>query len=148
MIDLPRALGHAVRAACARASAATPMRSLPLLVPARVRVAEAILDRFDPEAVTRYGFVLRRAGPDLVSVLELPRGLRYCDPATLARAVVEAEPDGVPDALARHAGDAVPADPAERDALLRELLARPEEVLGSAAARELRQKDVARLFAR
>ena len=46
------------------------------------------------------------------------------------------------------AGGAAPAHPAERAALLRELLARPEETLAPAVAREIGEADVERLFAR
>ena len=148
VIDLRRALGQAVRTACARASDASPVRSFPLLVPARVQVAEAGLDRFEPETVARYGMVLRRVGPSLVSLLELPRELRYCDPAALARSVVEARTDDVPEVLARGASGGVPAHPAERAALLRELLARPEELLAPAVAREIGEREAERLFAR
>ena len=148
VIDFPRALEQAVRAACARASDARPMRSFPLLVPARVRVAEAVLDRFEPEAAARYGMALRRLGPGLASLLEVPRELRYCEPAALARAVIEARGDDIAETLARCVSGATPANPAERDALLRELLARSEEVLVPAVARELGEKDAARLFAR
>ena len=148
VIDFPRALGEAIRAACARASDARPMPSFPLLVPTRVRLAEAVLDRFDPEAVARYGMVLRRLGPDLASLLEVPRGLRYCEPSALARAVIEAPAGDLAEVLGRVAAGAVPASPAERDGLLRELLARPEEVLVPALARELGERDAGRLFAR
>ena len=148
VIDVPRALGQAVRAACALATDASPVRSFPLLVPARLRMPAAKLDRFEPDSVARYGMVLRRVGPELASLLEIPRELRYCDPAALARSVVEARPDDVPEVLARGAGGAAPAHPAERAALLRELLARPEEVLAPAVAREIGESDVERLFAR
>lgn len=148
VIDFPRALGQAVRAACARASDARPMRAVPLLVPARVQLAEAVLDRFEPEAATRYGMVLRRLGPELASLFEVPRELRYCEPTALARAVVEARADDLPEVLGRAASGAAPASAAERDALLRELLARPEEVLVPGVARELGEQDAARLLAR
>lgn len=148
VIDLRRALAQAVRTACARASDASPLRSFPLLVPARVRVAEARLDRFEPETVARYGMVLRRVGPDLASLLELPRELRYGDPAALARSVVEARTDDVPDVLARGASEGVPAHPAERAALLRELLTRREDLLAPAVAREIDETQAERLFAR
>ena len=148
VIDLRRALGQAIRTACARASDASPVRSFPLLVPARAPAAEAGLDRFEPETVARYGVVLRRVGPALVSLLELPRELRYCDPAALARSVVEARTDDVPDVLAREAAGGVPAHPAERATLLRELLARPEDLLAPAVARELGEGEAERLFAR
>ena len=148
LIDFPRALGEAVRAACARASDTRPMRSFPLLVPARVRVPEAALDGFEPEALVRYGIVLRRLGPDLASLLEVPRTLRYCVPSTLARSIIEAPAADLPGVLARSAADAVPAVPAERDALLGELLARPEDLLVPAVARELREHDAERLLAR
>lgn len=148
VIDVRRALAQAVRTACARASDASPLRSFPLLVPARAQVAEARLDRFEPETVVRYGMVLRRVGPGLVSLLELPRELRYCDPAALARSVVEARTDDVPDVLARGAAGGVPAHPAERAALLRELLARTNELLAPAVARELGETEAGRLFAR
>ena len=148
LIDFPRALEHAVRAACGRAGDERPMRSLPLLVPVRARAPEAALERFEPDAVARYGLVLRRLGPDLVSVLEVPRELRYCDPAALARAVVEADPKGVPDVLAGHAGASSPADPAQRDALLGELLARPGALSEAGGARLLDEKGAALLFAR
>ena len=148
LIDFPRALGEAVRSACARASDTRPMRSFPLLVPARVRVPEAALDGFEPEALVRYGIVLRRLGPDLASLLEVPRLLRYCVPSTLARSIIEAPAAGLADVLARSAADAVPAVPAERDALLRELFARRGEVLGPAVAREIGVHDAERLLAR
>ena len=148
VIDVPRALGQAVRTACARASDTNPIRSFPLLVPARVRVAEAGLDRFEPETVARYGMVLRRLGPDLASLFEVPRELRYCDPGALARSVIEARTDDVPEVLARGASDAVPAHPEERAALLRELLARPGEILVPAVAREIGETDAERLFTR
>ena len=148
LIDFPRALGEAVRAACARASDTRPMRSFPLLVPARVRVPEAALDGFEPEALVRYGIVLRRLGPDLASLLEVPRTLRYCVPSTLARSIIEAPAEDLPGVLARSAADAVPAVPAERDALLGELLARAEDLLVPAVARELREHDAERLLAR
>ncbi len=148
VIDVPRALGQAVRTACARASETNPIRSFPLLVPARVRVAEAGLDRFEPETVARYGMVLRRLGPDLASLFEVPRELRYCDPGALARSVIEARTDDVPEVLARGASDAVPAHPEERAALLRELLARPGEILVPAVAREIGETDAERLFTR
>lgn len=148
LVDFPRALGQAVRAACTRASDTRPMRSFPLLVPARVRVGEPELDRLEPEALARYGIVLRRLGPDLASLLEVPRALRYCVPSTLARSVIEAPAHDIADVLARLAADAVPAVPAERDALLRELLARPGEILGPGVARELGVHDAERLLAR
>ena len=148
LIDFPRALGEAVRAACARASDARPMRSFPLLVPARVRVPEAVLDGFEPEALVRYGIVLRRLGPDLASLLEVPRTLRYCVPSTLARSIIEAPAADLAGVLARSAADAVPAVAAERDSLLGELFARRGEVLGPAVARELGEHDAERLLAR
>ena len=148
LIDFPRALEHAVRAACERADGARPIRSLPLLLPVRAHVPEAVLERFDPEAAARYGLVLRRLGPDLVSVLEVPRELRYCDPAALARAVVEADPKRVPAVLAGLAGASPPAGPAERGALLRELLSRPGALSPAGAARLLDEGAAARLFAR
>ena len=148
LIDFPRVLEHAVRAACERAGDEHPMRSLPLLVPVRAHAPEAALERFEPDAVARYGLVLRRLGPDLVSVLEVPHELRYCDPAALARAVVEAGPQGVPDVLAAHAGTSSPADPAERDALLGELLARPGALSEAGGARLLDERGAALLFAR
>ena len=148
LIDFPRALEHAVRAACERAGDARPMRSLPLLVPVRARAPEAALERFEPAAAARCGVVLRRLGPDLVSVLEVPRELRYCDPAALAQAVVEADPKDVPAVLASHAGASSPADPAERDALLRELLARPGALSAADAACLLDESAAALLFAR
>ena len=151
-IDLERALELAVRAACARASDAHPVPSLPLLVPARVKVAEAVLDGFEPASAVRFGLVLRRLGPDLASLLEVPRSLRHCEPSALARAVIEAGRHGGPDALigalSRAAGSALPAGRADRDALLGELLHRPEAVLVPAAAREIGERDVVRLFAR
>ena len=148
VIDLPRALALAVRAACDRASDASPVRSFPLLVPARVRMAAAKLDRFEPDTAARYGVVLRRVGPDLASLLEIPRELRYCDPAAVARSVIEARPEDVPEVLARAASSAAPAHPAERAALLRELLARREEALAPAVAREIGEADAARFFDR
>ena len=148
LIDFPHALGQAVRAACARASDDRPMRSFPLLVPARVRVAEAVLDGFEPEALARYGIVLRRLGPDLASLLEVPRALRYCVPSTLARSVIEARAEDIEDVLARSAADAVPAVPAERDSLLRELFARPGDVFGPGVAREIGVHDAERLLVR
>ena len=149
LIDFPRALGEAVRAACIRASEERPMPSLPLLVPGRARVAEAVLDRFETESVARYGLDLRRVGPGLASLLEVPRALRHCVPAELARSVIEARAEDLVDVLARSAADAVPAAPAERDALLRELLSGPGlEALGPAAAREIGEGEAARLFAR
>ena len=152
VVDLARALELAVRAACAGASDARPVPSLPLLVPARVKVGEAVLDRFEPEAVVRFGLVLRRLGPDLASLLEVPRLLRHCEPTAVARAVIEAGGhDGTDDlaaALGRAAGSAVPAARAERDALLGELLRRPEAVLGPAGARELGEREIERLFGR
>ena len=149
LIDFPGALGEAVRAACIRASEERPMPSLPLLVPGRARVAEAVLDRFETESVARYGLDLRRVGPGLASLLEVPRALRHCVPAELARSVIEARVEDLVDVLARSAADAVPAAPAERDALLRELLSGPGlEALGPAAAREIGEGEAARLFAR
>ena len=148
VIDFPRALGEAVRAACARASDTRPLRSFPLLVPARVRVPEAALDGFEPEALVRYGVVLRRLGPDLASLLEVPRLLRYCVPSTLARSIIEAPAADLAGILARSAADAVPAVPAERDALLRELFARRGEVLGPSVAREIGVHEAERLLAR
>ena len=148
VIDVLRALELAVRAACAGASETRPMPSLPLLVPARVKVAATVLDGFESSSVGRYGIVLRRVGPDLASLLEIPRELRYCDPAALARSVIEAGEGAVAAALGRAASSAVPADPAERDVLLRELLARPEAVLAPAVARELDERAVAGLFSR
>ena len=148
VVDFARALGEAVRSACARASDGRPMRSFPLLVPVRVRAAEAVLDRFEPEAVARYGVVVRRIGPDLASLFEIPRELRHSEPAALARSVVEARAEDVAEVLALRASDAVPASPAERDALLRELLARADDVLVPAVAREIGVKEAARLFAR
>ena len=148
LIDFARALGEAVRAACERASDTRPMRPFPLLVPARVRVGESALDRFEPEALARYGILLRRLGPDLASLLEVPRALRYCVPSTLARSVIEAPAHDIAEVLARAAADAVPAVRAEREGLLRELLARPGEVLGPAVARELGVRDAERLLAR
>ena len=147
-IDVARALELAVRAACAGASDARPMRSVPLLVPARVKVAEAVLDRFEPELAVRYGLVLRRVGPDLASLFEVPRELRHCEPSALGRATIEAGGDGLVDALGRAAASAVPAAPGERDALLRDLLLRPDVFLASAAAREIGERDIGRLFAR
>ena len=120
----------------------------PLLVPARVRVAEARLDRFDPETVARYGMVLRRLGPDIASLFEAPRELRYCDAGALARSVIEARTEDVPEVLARGAADAAPAHPEERAALFRELLARPGEILGPAVAREIGETDAERIFTR
>ena len=148
VIDFPHALGEAVRAACVSASDDRPIRSFPLLVPGRVRLAEAVLDRFEPETVARFGLVLRRVGPDLASILEVPRALRYCEPAALARSVIETRADGIPEVLARCAAEAVPAVPAERDALLGELLARSGEVLVPAVAREIDGRDAERLLAR
>ena len=148
VIDFARAIGEAVRSACTRASDGRPMRSFPLLVPVRVRAAEAVLDRFEPEAVARYGVVVRRIGPDLASLFEIPRELRHSEPAALARSVVEARADDVAEVLALRASDAVPASPAERDALLRELLARADDVLVPAVAREIGVKEAERLFAR
>ena len=148
VIDVLGALARAVRTACARASDARPVRSFPLLVPPRVRMAEAALDRFEPDTVARYGMVFRRLGPEFASLLEVPRPLRYCDPAALARSVVEARTDDVPEVLARAASSAAPAHPRERDALLRELLARPGETLAPAVAREIGEKEAGRLFAR
>ena len=124
------------------------MRSVPLLVPVRVKVAEAVLDRFDLEAVARYGLVLRRVGPALASLFEVPRELRHCEPSALGRAVIEAGIDGLVDALGRAAASAVPAAPGERDALLRDLLARPDVLLAPEAARELDERAIERLFAR
>ena len=148
VVDFARAIGEAVRSACARASDGRPMRSFPLLVPVRVRAAEAVLERFEPEAVARYGVVVRRIGPDLASLFEIPRELRHSEPAALARSVVEARAEDVAEVLALRASDAVPASPAERDALLRELLARADDVLVPAVAREIGVKEAARLFAR
>ncbi len=148
VIDVPRALGRAVHAACARASDARPTRSFPLLVPARVQVAEAVLDRFEPEEVARFGLVVRRIGPNLASLFEIPRELRYVEPAALARAVVEARADEVAEVLARSASGAVPAAPAERNLLLRELLARGDDALAPPVARELDEKDAEGLLAR
>ena len=112
-----------------------------------------MLDRFDPEAVTRFGMVLRRLGPDLASLLEVPRELRYCDPAALVRAVVAVRPEddlanGLAEVFGRSAASAVPAAPAERNAILRELLARPGEVLVPGVAREVGERDAERLLAR
>ena len=148
VIDVPRALGEVVRAACARARDDRPMRSVPLLVPARVEVAEAVLDRFAPEAAARFGVVVRRVGPNVASLFEIPRELRYSEPAALARSVVEARADDLAEVLALRASDAVPAAPGERDALLRELLAEPRGVLEPGVARELDAKAVERLFTR
>ena len=149
VIDFPRALGDAVRAACIRASDDRPMPSFPLLVPGRARVAEGVLDRFEAESVARYGLDVRRVGPDLASLLEVPRALRHCVPAELARSVVEARAEDLVDVLARSAADAVPAAPAERDALLRELLSGPgKKVLGPAVAREIGEGEAGRLLAR
>ena len=149
VIDFPRALGEAVRAACVRASDDRPMPSFPLLVPGRARVAEAVLDRFEAESVARYGLDVRRVGPGLASLLEVPRALRHCVPAELARSVVEARPEDLVDVLARSAADAVPAVPAERDALLRELLSGPgKEVLGPPLAREIGEAEAGRILAR
>ena len=148
LVDLSRALVEVVRAACSRVTDSLPVRSIPLLVPARVKAKEAVLDRFEPDSAARYGVALRRLGPELVSLLEVPRELRYCEPAALARAVIEAAPADVPEALARRAGDSLPADAAERDALLRELLARPDDVLVPSVARELGEKDAEKLFSR
>ena len=152
VIDLGRGLELAVRTACARASDARPVPSVPLLVPARVKVAEPVLDRFEPEAAARFGLVVRRLGPDLASLLEVPRTLRHCEPSALARTAIEvggrAGADDLAAALGRAAGSAVPAARAERDALLGELLKRPEELLVPAAARELGEREVARLFER
>ena len=149
VIDFPRALGEAVRAACSRASDDRPMPSFPLLVPGRAQVAEAVLDRFEPEAVARYGLDIRRVGPGLASLLEVPRALRYCVPAELAGSVIEAPAEDLVDVLARSAADSVPAAPAECDALLRELLSAPgKEVLGPAVAREIGEEEAGRLLAR
>ena len=149
VIDFPRALGEAVRAACLRASDDRPMPSFPFLVPGRARVAEAVLDRFEAESVARFGLDIRRVGPGLASLLEVPRALRHCVPAELARSVIEAGAEDVADVLARSAADAVPAAPAERDALLRELLSGPsKEVLGAAVAREIGEGEAERLLRR
>ena len=149
VIDFPRALGEAVRAACLRASDDRPMPSFPLLVPGRARVAEAVLDRFEAESVARFGLDIRRVGPGLASLLEVPRALRHCVPAELARSVIEAGAEDVADVLARSAADSVPAAPAERDALLRELLSGPsKEVLGAAVAREIGAGEAERLLRR
>ena len=148
VVDFSRALEMAMRTACARATESHPMRSIPLLVPARVKAKEARLERFDPDAFARFGLVLRRLGPDLAILLEVPRELRHCEPARLARSVIEAEPADVAEALAGQAAGAVPADPAERDALLRELLARSAELLAPPVARELREQDAEKLFSR
>ena len=149
VIDFPRALGEALRAACLRASDARPIPSFPLLVPGRARVEEAVLDRFEAESVARYGLDIRRVGPGLASLLEVPRALRHCVPAELARSVIEARGEDLVDVLARSAADAVPAVPAERDALLRELLSGPgKEVLGPAVAREIDEAEAGRLLAR
>ena len=64
------------------------------------------------------------------------------------RAVVEADPKRVPAVLAGLAGASPPADPAERGALLRELLSRPGALSTSGAARLLDEGAAARLFAR
>ena len=149
VIDFPRALGEAVRAACTRASDDRPMPSFPLLVPGRARVAEAVLDRFEAESVARFGLDIRRVGPGLASLLEVPRALRHCVPGELARSVIEARAEDLVDVLARSAADAVPAVPAERDALLRELLSAPgKEVLGPAVAREIGEGEAERLLGR
>ena len=149
MIDFARALGEAVRAACLRASDDRPMPSFPLLVPGRARVAEAVLDRFEAESVARFGLDIRRVGPGLANLLEVPRALRHCVPAELARSVIEARAEDLVDVLVRNAADAVPAAPAERDALLRELLSGPsKEVLGAAAAREIGEEEAERLLRR
>lgn len=147
-IDVPRALSDALRAACAKADAgeAGALHNFPLLMPVRVQVAEDVLERFEPESVARYGLVMRRMGPDTATVLELPRELRWCRPDALARAVIEAPPDQVPEVLAAHAAEAVPANPGERDELVRDLLARPEA--RGAAVRELGERELARLFER
>ncbi len=149
VIDFPRALGEAVRAACARASDDRPMPSFPLLVPGRAQVAEAVLDRFEAQSVARFGLDIRRVGPDLASLLEVPRALRHCVPAELARSVIEARAEGLVDVLARSAADAVPAAPGERDALLGELLSgSSKEVLGAAVAREIGEGEAERLLGR
>ena len=149
VVDFPGALGEAVRAACTRASDDRPIPSFPLLVPGRARVAEAVLDRFEAESVARYGLDIRRVGPDLASLLEVPRALRHCVPGELARSVIEAHAEDLVDVLARSATDAVPAAPAERDALLRELLSGPsKEVLGAAVAREIGEGEAERLLRR
>ena len=148
VIDVPGALELAVRAACDGASETRPMPSIPLLVPARIKVAAARLDSFEPGSVERYGIAVRRVGPDLASLLEVPRELRYCDPGTLARAVIEAGEGAVAAALGRAASSALSAEPAERDVLVRELLARPEAGLAPAVARELDERAVAGLFSR
>ena len=149
VIDFPRALEEAVRAACIRASDDRPIPSFPLLVPGRARVAEAALDRFEAESVARYGLDIRRVGPGLASLLEVPRALRYCVPAELARSVIVARAEDLVDVLARSAADAVPATPAERDALLRELLSGPgKEVLAPPVAREIGEGEAGRLLAR
>ena len=148
VIDVPRALEATVRAACARASDAHPLRSIPLLVPVRVKVAEAVLDGFEPVTVARFGMVLRRIGPNLATLLEVPRELRFCEPVALARSVIEAGNESLAGVLASAASGAVPAGPAERDALLRELLARPDEVLVPALARELGEREAQRLLSR
>ena len=149
LIDFPRALGEAVRAACLRASDDRPVPSLPLLVPGRARVAEAVLDRFEAESAARFGLDIRRVGPGLASLLEVPRALRHCVPAELARSVIEARAEDLVDVLARSAADSVPAAPAERDALLRELLSGPsKEVLGAAVAREIGEGEAERLLRR
>ena len=148
VIDLARALELVVRTACAEASDARPMRSVPLLVPARVKSAETVLDEFEPGTVARYGLVLRRVGPVHASLFEVPRELRYCEPSALGRAVIEAGHGGIVDALGRAAGSALPAAHDDRDALLRDLLHRPDSVLVPAAARELGEREIERLFAR
>ena len=149
MIDFARALGEAVRAACLRASDDRPMPSFPLLVPGRARVAEAVLDRFEAESVARFGLDIRRVGPGLANLLEVPRALRHCVPAELARSVIEARAEDLVEVIVRSAADAVPAAPAERDALLRELLSgSSKEVLGPAVAREIGEEEAERLLRR
>ena len=149
LIDFARALGEAVRAACLRASDDRPIPSFPLLVPGRAQVAEAALDRFEAESVARYGLDIRRVGPGLVSLLEVPRALRHCVPTALAQSVVEARPEDLVEILARSAADAIPAFPAERDALLRELLSGTGAgALGPPAVREIGEKEARSLLAR
>ena len=149
VIDFPRALGEAVRTACIRASDDRPMPSFPLLVPGRAQVAEVVLDRFEAGSAARYGLDIRRVGPGLASLLEVPRALRHCVPAELARSVIEARAEDLVEVLARSAADAVPATPAERGALLREVLSGlGKEVLVPPVAREIGEEEAGRLLAR
>ena len=147
VVDLVRALEESIRATLDRASPGAPAPASPLLVPVRARVEEGALDRFNPDDVAPLGFVVRRVGPDVVSLLEVPRVLRHADPSAVARTVVETPSEGLAERLGSVASRALPADPSERQRLLALVLDGVSAPLGPPIAVELGPRELARLFA-